>query len=865
MSIDVSKRKSAHARQVQVGDQVRVRRGTWVVAGIEAHDCCTLYTLSPVGSSRAASIHPVRVLAPFDEVVPENRGGGVRRVGLKQWRRACRTLLASSGPAGHLRTAAGARVDLLAYQLEPALALLRGHGCRLLIADDVGLGKTVQAVLAVSELCAAGLARRALVVTPSGLREQWAAECWSRSGIRPTVLDHPRVRQVRATLPPDVNPWSVDPLVVTSIDYVKRPEILPLALAAPWDIVIVDEAHGVATASDRHRAAHALCARATYVLLLTATPHNGDDDAFDRLCGIGRLDGEPPIGSAHGGRPEPLLVFRRTHAEAGRRVSRRIHVLRVSPVAPERAMHGALGELTRAITEEGTDTDPGIWLMLTLLNKRALSGPFALAETAARRLASMHTADTPVACQLPLPVDDESEEDGDEAPGACCGPALADPARERRLLQRIVVCARDAVRHDSKLARLRRLLRAIREPAIVFTEYRDTLLHLQRHAAPCATVLHGGLTARERRSALAAFREHGGVLLATDAAGEGLNLHEHARVVVNLELPWNPMRLEQRIGRVDRIGQTRPVHVFTLVSRRTGEEALLQRLATRVARAKARVGAADPLQVRSAWTEDASARVVMRARTDDEAGARHVDEAAPQPGPTPAVEAVDAVTIVRFSEDAALEARRLRLVRALLTVARLPFGSAADPAGGIPVAPALGASPLIACCTRARTRMALNGQALAVLRSAMSDADGDVVASCVSGALLRASFDDVMSAEGLRAFADAVDAAAAGGEWLAGARLVRTRMRDTLVRRVRSITRHIASEPGLRQPGLFDRRLEHILAVEADVRVELERNLDARLRRADAAADIRLSPTEVLLLLLPMPAGRRCRATSGAR
>ena len=189
-------------------------------------------------------------------------------------------------------------------------------------------------------------------------------------------------------------------------------------------------------------------------------------------------------------------------------------------------------------------------------------------------------------------------------------PALRDRGQERHLLEQLAATAREAEACSGKLRRLHRLLNAIREPAIVFTEYRDTLQHVHSQVVPHAAIVHGGMTREQRRAALARFPETG-VLLATDAAGEGLNLHQHCRCVINLELPWNPMRLEQRIGRVDRIGQRRRVHAFQLVSAGTGETRLLERLTARVSHARARVGASGPFCGRPAWTEDASARLVV--------------------------------------------------------------------------------------------------------------------------------------------------------------------------------------------------------------------------------------------------------------
>jgi len=132
---------------------------------------------------------------------------------------------------------------------------------------------------------------------------------------------------------------------------------------------------------------------------------------------------------------------------------------------------------------------------------------------------------------------------------------------------------------ESKVHVLRRLLTRVHEPLLVFTEYRDTLLHLRKTAAPGAAVLHGGLSRAERTAAIEAFtRGEAGVLLATDAAGEGLNLHHRCRVVINVELPWNPVRLEQRTGRLDRIGQQRRVHTFHLVAHEAGERAVAEHL-----------------------------------------------------------------------------------------------------------------------------------------------------------------------------------------------------------------------------------------------------------------------------------------------
>ena len=207
-----------------------------------------------------------------------------------RWRRACRELLSNQFSEGQLCAAGRARIELLPHQLEPAIALARGDGCRVLLADEVGLGKTIQAGLAIAELRTRGAADRVLIITPAGLREQWAGELSERFNLQADVVDFRAVARRMAALPYGVNPWTTWPIAIVSVDYVKRADVLPAVAACAWDVIVVDEAHGLAGDSDRHEAVAALAARAPYVVLLTATPHNGDVRAFRSLCAIG---GEP--------------------------------------------------------------------------------------------------------------------------------------------------------------------------------------------------------------------------------------------------------------------------------------------------------------------------------------------------------------------------------------------------------------------------------------------------------------------------------------------------------------------------------------------------------------------------------------------
>jgi superfamily II DNA or RNA helicase len=793
----------------RIGDRVRVRRRMWTVTSADPYDGCRVLTLAPLdGADRT----PCRVIQPFDDVdAAHHRAPRARQVGLRAWRHACRALLLGAADAASLRTAASARIDLMPYQLEPAIAILRGLGSRLLIADEVGLGKTVQAALVAGELLARRVVRRVLVVCPAGLREQWADECLSRFGLRLVILDQPGLRRARAEIPPGTNPWTTAPLAIASVDFVKRPEVLPSVLATPWDLVIVDEAHGAAGDSDRRQAVSRLCRRAVYVVLLTATPHSGDDDSFAALCALGARD-------------DRLVVFRRSRREAGRDSGRHVHTLRVALTAAERRVHAALAALTRAIRQEPAAMSRQVWLMLALLHKRALSSAFALAASAQRRLQLLEDSGALGEEQLRLPLDDGGELDGSDAAPMWADPALRDGGRERRLLQGVIDAAQEAAGAEGKLRRLRRMLRRLREPAIVFTEYRDTLLHVRNQVAPEAVVIHGGMTREQRRRALEAF-PRAGLLLATDAAGEGLNLHQHCRLVINLELPWNPMRLEQRIGRVDRIGQKRRVHAVHLVSASTGETRLLDRLSEKVGHAEARLGAPNPLGHRPHWTDEDSARLIVFRDTGSAAG---------NPAPT----FTPAMPVTRLEPQGISEAERVRQSRSL---AGGPYArSRPDRAGG---------DLLIAITRHRRTRARLRGRTLAFVDTRIVDAAGRPVAVRVDA--LQCPRHGPGGLVEVLGRPELIERLAHLPAWLEENLAAHHLFADALQRRTHALLGDADEGSTLSQPGLFDRRAElarqHDRAKEGDWAVASHE----RIVVAASLARVHVETPRLALLLRP--------------
>jgi ERCC4-related helicase len=553
------------------GDRVMVRGERWVVQDTTTFTDATLLNLAT--TEEQEPLRRCRLLTPFDRPIAIRRDPAIRATTPRRWMHHLHMLRAERRAFGELRAALRAGIDLLPFQLEPALAVARGAASRFLLADEVGLGKTIQAGLMLAELQQRGWCEHALIITPAGLRQQWSDELWRRFEIRATVMDAVSLAAQAGALPFDVNPWTVEPVVMTSIDFLKQPEVVRALTTHVWDLLIVDEAHQATIASMRYDAIDALAARARHVVLLTATPHAGDDRAYRALCAIGELDGGP------------MVLFRRTREQAGLPRSRRVHLLPVKLTREAIEMHRLLADYLAQLWKLArTSGARDLQLVAMVLGKRAFSSARSLGASLERRMGGpVSEIDASAQATLPLGFDDDPS---DEAliPVA---PAFERPEEERAVLRRLLDATQSAQSSDPKMRVLRRIVRRIREPLIVFTEYRDTLDGIRNEIGHLRriTALHGGQTSRERQESVRAFT--GGaadVLIATDAGSEGLNLHGTCRLVINLELPWNPIRLEQRIGRVDRIGQTRTVHVINLFAEGTAERTVLASLQRRIDR-----------------------------------------------------------------------------------------------------------------------------------------------------------------------------------------------------------------------------------------------------------------------------------------
>ncbi len=529
---------------------------------------------------------------------------------------------------GDLAAVRAGRVQLEPYQLVPVSRILKGSHRSLLIADDVGLGKTIEAGLCILELMARGVGQRVLLVVPPGLIDQWLEEMHRRFGLAfKSIADSAALDQAQTELAEGLSPWTFHDRIITSTEYLKRVGVYDAALRCPWDIIVVDEAHYLAESGSpanpyttrRTRLGTELRKATRSLLLLTATPHNGYRHSFRSLLELV----EPTDAALEGseatvrGRVQRSMV-RRLKRQITRAAPDGARVPAFVPRAPVERLDvhcasDAEREVFRLVAEycgrtmeaaAGSDQRDLVSFAMQIVKKRMLSSRLALVRTIENRLDALSMAtDEPepnraelreLEADLPLP-----EEQAERIALRVLRSAVSRDVRgrngEKRRLREIQrALARLGDSPDPKMTRLLAHLRQTvfdepDEKAIVFTEYRDTLEAL-REALTVDPVfeqrvveLTGGLTARQRRDRIAAFAaSECRVLLATDAASEGLNLQHHCRRLYHLELPWNPNRLEQRNGRIDRYGQRRTPQIAYLFYADSPEDRVLDRLVARI-------------------------------------------------------------------------------------------------------------------------------------------------------------------------------------------------------------------------------------------------------------------------------------------
>ena len=509
----------------------------------------------------------------------------------------------------------------LPHQIYALRRAVSDNRVRYLLADEVGLGKTIEAGLIMRELKLRGLVKRCLVVAPKGLALQWASEMKTHFGEEFKLLvpsDFEAFRRVAG----DQNVWRMYDQVICPLDSVKpmdkrrgwtkeeiaehNRERFEDLVSAGWDMVVVDEAHRLGGSTDqvaRYRLGLALAEASPYLLLLSATPHQGKSDAFFRLVAL--LDGEefPDIGSVTRDRVQPYVI---------RTEKRRAITAEGKPLFKPRktqleavqwqARHSGQRTLYEAVTNyvrEGynqaiREKKSYVGFLMILMQRLITSSTRAIRTTLERRLDALETPDEQLTLFPGVGDEDWSDLDGQEQIDALLKTRLSALKNEKAEVKLLLEAARriEASGPDAKAEALLDWIYKLQQEegdaelkVLVFTEFvptQDMLRAFLMERGFTVATLNGSMSMDERRRVQRAFAEDARVLISTDAGGEGLNL-QFAHVVVNFDIPWNPMRLEQRIGRVDRIGQKHVVRAMNFVLADTVEyrvrEVLEQKLA----------------------------------------------------------------------------------------------------------------------------------------------------------------------------------------------------------------------------------------------------------------------------------------------
>ncbi len=510
-------------------------------------------------------------------------------------------------------------IEIEDYQLEPLVRALQMPRVNLLIADDVGLGKTIEAGLVLQELIIRRRVNSVLIVCPASIQIQWRTQMRDKFGLEFRLVDSDLMKQLRRRRGLHVNPWTHFPRLITSIDFLKRDRPLRLFLEAlpaegepkyprRFDLLIVDEAHNVAPAgigryatdSLRTEAVRTLAPHFEHKLFLTATPHNGYPESFSSLLEL--LDGQR-FACGVGLDQDQLraVMVRRLKSELPPRwdgtprfPERRIEPLEVDYTDEERTAHEDLRKYT-ALRSEGVKDETEKFatdFVLKLLKKRLFSSPAAFGITLDKHERSLTDArrrrdasKKPPPGILKRRIDGvEDDYDDDEVyeeqaaevvdvAGRVFRPLSGDEGRLLRQLKDFAGHASN--RADSKSKLLIKWLREHIKPdgqwgderVLIFTEYRATQKWLQGLLAAQGFadhdrlgILYGGMRQDDTEARKAAFQAHPDespvrIMLATDCASEGIDLQNHCSKLIHYEIPWNPNRMEQRNGRLDRHGQ----------------------------------------------------------------------------------------------------------------------------------------------------------------------------------------------------------------------------------------------------------------------------------------------------------------------
>lgn len=500
------------------------------------------------------------------------------------------------------------RVDPLPHQFEAVYKhMLARPVVRNLLAHDAGAGKTIMAGLLIKELKRRQNIKRVLIVSPAGLTIQWKRELLTKFGEDFSIISREYMDETRLDR---LDVWRNTNLAITSVAFARQREMCRALETVEWDLVIVDEAHKLAAyrkssgsieKTQAYELGKILSRRAKHFLLMTATPHKGDPENYRLLIRL--IDPEWGDASAYAPGSNPL-VLRRTKEEMRTADGRPLYPERIVETLSYSLSHdeGEMLEqvykfIRRRFEKAKSSNKQSAAFALMTLSRRLASSPSSLlcslrrikakaeagnAQMLSRESSNNETVDLEDWDDLSDEDRNQSEQDA-EAQAA----QLVDLHQLETLITKTEALAKKG---SQKIVELRKAVGLWvgerKKQLIIFTEFKDTLDDLDHHLKEwgyTTTQIHGGMAMEDRRAAEKIFWQGKvQVLVATEAAGEGINL-QCCNVMINFDLPWNPTRLEQRMGRIHRYGQKEPqVFIFNLLARNSMEDQVKETLLTKL-------------------------------------------------------------------------------------------------------------------------------------------------------------------------------------------------------------------------------------------------------------------------------------------
>ena len=518
------------------------------------------------------------------------------------------------------------KIDPLPFQIEAVYGyVLRQPRIRFLIADDPGAGKTIMAGLVIKELKLRRIAKRILIVVPGHLKDQWRRELKEKFSETFTLLSN------RSTLDSyyGENPWEKNSQVITSIDFAKQDDIMPSLSAAHWDLVVVDEAHKMAaykygdktSKTGRYKLGEVLSNTSSHLLFLTATPHKGDPENFRLFLDLlvpGFFATNKMVEESLNNKDNPLFI---------RRLKEDLKNFNGEPIFKKRFPktlkfklsdneQTLYNDVSRYVIEQYNtlrkDKKRNVAFALMILQRRIASSMYALLRSLKRRKDKLEKIlkgdeERPKNINTDIEVIEDMEEEErwkreEEWESVTAAKNPEELRIEIEKLDELISQAKEIIKNEeeTKLKELRKAIESTEKNAdslkdakmLIFTESKDTLEYLVDKISKwgySVNYIHGGMKMEDRIKAEKTFRDETQIMVATEAAGEGINL-QFCHIMVNYDIPWNPNRLEQRMGRIHRYGQQKDVYIYNLVAESTREGKVLARIFDKLDEIKNKLG-----------------------------------------------------------------------------------------------------------------------------------------------------------------------------------------------------------------------------------------------------------------------------------